>query len=794
MKGQDLKALKGRVEAVRYRDEVSGFTVFTVKALKKGMTVSCNGELETPPEKGSLVECFGYFDTNSKYKGIQFKVTNYLTACGGSAYDVTNFLISFTKHLGEEKARRIADTFGSDVERILEEEPEKLLEVEGIGDVIYQNIIEGWHANRGVRSITIFLKRLGLPDYQVKKIISHHGHNYEDVIKKDPYCLLQEGLGFSTCDYIAEKMGVPVDDPVRFRGFIRSCLKGEAQASGHLYLTGFQISELFNKQDEKSHRKFSRGSNTSASLEPHIKSLIDDGYALRDGEKIYDLDWFFYEAKCADHVARIAKDASPAKFKEIDVTGFLDNYQDEERVLNPSFTLSDQQRDAVASFIADKILVVTGGPGTGKTTIVKAFVKILKANNVNFSLAAPTGVASKRLGNTTGSDAYTIHRLLGYRGDDYWNLGSSNKLDSDVVIVDEFSMVDQLLFFRLLDALKSRTKLVLVGDAFQLPSVGPGNVLHELIASGSIKTIQLDKIHRQSETSDIVQVSQDIKEGRTDLRLIGVNDLTKDVVFLNTGKDVEKADKYLVNIAKSFVAKQKPGSFQVITPRNEGDLSVRSINDLLQESLNPKVDSLGREKRSISLGQDSSIRVGDRVIVTKNNYNLGVFNGDIGKVVSITKDSLVLKLENPGDNETVHIPLVKVREMVKLAYAVTVHRSQGMEYPVVIIPLIRSHGKMLLQRNLVYTALTRAKKKVFFLGQTSAMEMAIENNKIQDRNTVLSARIKKSLSGSVSLKPLLDIPAGVQNSRRVDSLRLSGGNARSARADMIDEGNDVDVS
>jgi exodeoxyribonuclease V alpha subunit len=683
-----LKALKGRVTAIKYRDPASLFTVFTLKPLKGSKSVpsiSCVGEMETPPNNGDLVECFGYFENNKKYKGMQFKLTNFLIACGDDSLDIANFLISFTRYLGEEKASRIAEKFGSDVERILNEEPERLLEVEGIGGKVYENIVAGWRENRGIRSVTIFLKKLGLKDYQIKNILSHHGHEYEQVIKEDPYCLLSEGLGFSACDYLAEKMSIEPDSDVRFRGFVRSELRSQANSSGHLFLTKEQILAEFREYDESNHsrRFFSKSSANMEKVEEVIDYLKEEGFVVVDGDKVYDIKWFYYEAQSADHISRVLSNESAPAFSKIDPEEFFLNYEREERVLNPKFKLADQQKEAIESFIKEKMLVVTGGPGTGKTTIVKAFVKLLRQNNISYTLMAPTGVAAKRLGSATSSDAYTIHRRLGYRGEGSWTYSGINKLEVDVAIIDESSMVDQQLFFRAMDALRGRTKIVFVGDSFQLPSVGPGSVLHQIIDSGLVKTIMLEKIHRQSETSDIVTISQEIKEGNSELNGIGVNVTNKDVCFLGTGNDNEKAEQFLVKLAKSFAAKKKPGSFQVITPRNEGDLSVGSINSLLQKSLNPSKDKYGRDKKSISIAKDSHIIVGDRIIITKNNYNLGVHNGDIGKVLGITAQDLIVDIESTAEGESrVAIPLEKVRDMVKLAYAVTVHKCVPLETPV----------------------------------------------------------------------------------------------------------------
>jgi exodeoxyribonuclease V alpha subunit len=725
------------------------------------MIVFCNGVVDKPPRVGDAVSVYGYQDKNSKYKGIQFRITGYEHTAGTDVIQLARFLASFSKFLGDEKAYRIAMHFGEELESVLENTPARLTEVEGIGDTIAQNIADGWRLNRGIRSIKIFLMKLGLPDWRIREVISHHGVGYEEKLKSDPFLLMREGLSFSACDYYAESLGVQHDDPVRYKGFITHFLRTSVVGEGHLYATVQDLLIAFNKFDSDTpNRKFQGDGIVYKDIAEHLQAHIDNGYVVREGDNLYFYDQYFFEAAAAQRLTDMLMTGSAPIFQDVDLPEFIKDYEEGESVRVPEFKLSEQQSEALASFVTDKVLVVTGAPGTGKTTVVKSFVRLMRDYDMKFLLLAPTGIAAKRLEETAGHPAYTIHRKLGYKGAT-WDHNSRSKLQVDAVLVDEFSMVDQQLLFRLLDALRPDTKLVIVGDVFQLPSVGAGNVLRDLINSKKIKTIFLTKVHRQAETSDIIKAATLIKEGSQDISLFG-NDPKGDIVMIPTGNDRELGEKRIVDICTSLKAK---GSvrFQVITPRNEGDLSVATLNAALQTALNPKKTDTETE---IHLDKDKRLRVGDRVMVTKNHYGLGVYNGDVGKVLVIAPDVVQIRFE--GLENVVSVPTREAPQLLRLAYSTTVHRCQGMEYQVVVLALIRSHGHNLLQRNLLYTAVTRAKKKVIVVGQTSAILQAIENESIRHRNTHLASRIRMNVDkyGDPSyapLAPLLELKDTAEN-------------------------------
>jgi len=1059
---------------------------------------------------GASIEVHGSFRTHPKY-GVGFKADAYSHCHDGSPTSLSLYLQSIAKWIGPERSVSLVKHFGAKLEETIETCPEKLAEVDGIGQKIAQSIVEAWSMNRNLKDVQIFLHGLGLSELKIRRILTSYGPDSESVLKDNPWKLLDHGFGFSTCDVIAEKLGKEQSGALRWRSLALYALR-QCSSSGHLYLLRGDFIAAFNAYNRGNPWPLKDGEIAWEDVSSHVDALVSEGTAVVDGERIYDLNLFFYENESARLVHRIMGTKDTLKLDTVKCEEFIVKYEQLQGI-----TLSDAQKDAIRLFLTEKVLIITGSPGTGKclgkdtpvlmfdgtvkavqdivvgdylmgddstprtvlsvcsgreelykvtptkgdayvvnkshmlslknspngrsfnrtvidisvldylklpkykhhhlkgyrvkvafsqkeapidpyligywlgdgcsagsristasnevieflsklveqyglcvvkvpgdnvdynirhtgkahqctrginkkrniffetlkclsllnnkhiplvyktnseenrlrllagiidsdgyldksgtydmtlkshtlandvvylcrslgfaayikpckkswnsftkgklyrgvgdyfrisisgniekiptvisykrankrkqkkdvlvtgiklstlgigdyygfeldgngrfllgdftvthnTTIIKGLVTILKLLNASFELLTPTGISAKKLGTTAECQAYTIHRRLGYKGKS-WDYNAVVKYPTQAVIIDETSMVDQEVFYRLLSALHPSTKLVFVGDNDQLPSVGPGSVLRELINSGQIKTIFLSTIFRQDKQSEIIKAAKKIRDGDQDLSYFKA-DKKSDIWFI-PGRDPDHLERIVVKFAEELMQHNRLSvdkkHFQIITPRNEGPLSVDSLNIALQRALNPPAS----DKKEFLIGR-VIIRKGDRVIIRKNNYELEVFNGDIGKVVFVTPDHVTVDVEDYGDaTRRVDIPMRIADDMIRMAYAITVHRAQGLEYPLVIMPFIKAHGKMLLQRNLLYTALTRAKRKVIILGQASALEQAIANDKIQRRNTMFAERIRAWNNGQgTSLRTLFSKPEQYQNA---ENLRL----------------------
>lgn len=903
-----METIKGVVKKLVFASQKDDFKIFTL-VRKDRSVLSITGQFPNIVP-GTKLELHGSYKQHPKY-GVNFKADAYSFDFDKNPRSICRYIMSIAKWIGPEKSMDIAERFGADLERVIEETPERLLEVEGVGEKAAESLAEAWRLNRDMKGIRIFLHELGLSLGRIKKIITMFGSDTEEILKDDPWILCMHGFGFSTCDSMADKLDKDMSCAQRYRAFILYTL-GRTLSAGHLFLKPGQILSEFNKFNRKSDYPFKKGEITVYDIAPHVKKLIEDAYIVNDENRVYGLENFFYENESARILSRVSQREDNCKLENFDIENFIKRYEKQHKI-----ELSDAQHDAIRSFVKEKVMVITGSPGTGKTTVSKALVQILKEKKISFELLTPTGIAAKKLGNTAGTEAYTIHRRLGYRGSE-WTYNADNKYITQVVICDESSMIDQEVFYRLVSALHPSTKLVFVGDNDQLPSVGPGSILKELIGCEKFKSVFLNVIFRQEDCSDIIKEAKKIRDGDTDLTLFK-QDKQADIWHI-VEKDVHKIEKTIVSFSKqlkSTVKGKNDVNFQIITPRNQGPLSVETLNNLLQAVLNPP----DKDKKETKLG-GITIRKGDRIIIRKNNYDLNVFNGDIGKVVSIAPDRLTVDVEDAFDkSRRVEVPINVADEMVRLAYAITVHKcvpegtqvqtargsipieqvvkgdtvlthagnwkrvswsgyvgrkrsrtirmksgdivrssgehrwyvrrgktyqfiqaseiipgdflcrpayfmdwdhkqsiemdeikdrcmfvhevvvgncvhqmeqmydltvegdnsylasgffchnSQGMEYSMVILPFVKEHGRLLLQRNLLYTAVTRAKKKVIVLGQASAVERAIMNDKIQRRNTMFAERIKLWMEGKgTSLRDLFSKSVLYQNAKTLDRL------------------------
>lgn len=738
----------------------NNYKIFRLR-LKNNQYEVVSGDFEELIE-GADLEVHGDYVDHPKYgKGFKAKAHTFVLN-KGSTYSISLYIQSIAKFMGPKRSYAIASAFGDQLEEIIEKDPNRLLEVEDVGPAVAKNLVTAWHEHREEKNVRIFLHSLGLTDNNIKRILNSFGIEAENKIKENPYLLSLVGFGFSTCDFIARKLNFSPLNPLRLKYFIIWALK-ESLNNGHLYLYDHQILKMFNNYNEKTNFKFKKSEIVFEDISQELEILLSQGYILKEDDRYYEIECFFFENESARLLTKILEEKDNCfGFRDLDVEDYIANFEKEQKEKTgiADFGLSDDQKEAIRSFIKEKVLIITGCPGTGKTTIVKAFVELLIKNHVSFELLTPTGIAAKKLGNTAEYEAYTIHRRLGYQGNS-WGYDVHNRYETDVVIVDEMSMVDMEVFYRLVSALYSSTKIVLVGDNDQLPSVGPGRVLNELIQSGVFHTIFLRNIFRQSEQSDIIKEAKKIRDGDTDLDLLS-DKKENDIWFIrnaHNGWIEEKIVEFSKDLKNRIKASDTKKTFQIITPRNSGPLSVETLNIAIQDALNPKKENEKELKLNTCV-----LRKGDRVLIKKNNYQLDVYNGDIGKIVGITNSEVIIDVDDYESVKEIRVPYEQAEEMLKLAYSITVHKSQGTEYDIVILPIVKSHGKRILQRNLLYTAITRAKKKVILFGQGAAVVDAIENDKIQDRNTKLGDRVKawKNNSGT-SLQQLYTNISDFQN-------------------------------
>ena len=734
-----METIKATISRVIYANEDTGFKVLNTRT-SSGKNQIITGEFgpEIIPE--SVASFHGDYKTHSKY-GHQFKARSYTVVHNARELaSIRMFLDSIAFNVGPERSEAIISYFGTDTIKIIENEPDRLMDVPGIGKALSETIKTAWMSNRQkwaeeqtVYSLRAFLCSLGLREKRIKKILSRFGgHEYdaELTIRQNPYCLIDvEDFGFTTVDFIARQLNIPEESPERLKAFIFYLLDVRCPSEGHLFLSVREILEFVTQYCVESNTRFLGTDINDWDIYTFARELAkEDRIVFEDSNLVYSKKQYKYEKDSASMLVNIMNE--PSNFILLDakaVDDFIGKFEEENRI-----TLSGEQRQALHYFSEKKVFILTGGPGTGKTTCLRAVVQIAQKMGLNLTCMTPTGISAKKLSSMVDYEAYTVHRRLGFKGNG-WDCNENNKFLTDAVILDEASMLDQEVFYRLLSALKNHVHLLLVGDHDQLPSVGPGNVLRELINSGTIPVITLDKIFRQDEASDIIKVAHQVIHGDKDLS--SFKDVpTADVYFMRV-KEITEIEKIVVALADKFKAEKR--QFQVLSPRNSGPLGVDTLNKILQQALNPESPILKELKL-----REFTIRRGDRVIITKNDYTNEIFNGDIGKVVSISPGVVSVQI----DDRVVNLSVEDIEHRMKLAYSISVHKSQGQEYDYVILLFINQFGKNMLQRNLLYTALTRAKEKVILIGHGSAVERAIDNTSVTRRNTILGERIRQCIS------------------------------------------------
>lgn len=711
------REISGSVLQITFRNEDTGYVVCRIKSAESiGSVVTVVGNCAAI-WVGEELSATGRW-INDKRFGLQFAASEIQCIVPTSPEGIRRFLAGGLIHgIGKEIADRIVDRFGSDTLYVLEHASARLEEVDGIGKKRRQTIRRSWEAQRGIRDVMIFLQANGIGMGVSARIYRTYGLQSVAIVKQNPYRLCEEvwGIGFKTADQIAMRLGIEKSAPSRISAGVLHALSS-AQEEGHCYL---EEAALLLKASEM----LSVAPEEAANVLPE---LVNDGKLVSDNGKIYASALYKSEVNAARRLCAIL--SAPLPFPPIDAERALKWVEGRLRLV-----LAEGQRKAVRHAISGKVTVITGGPGVGKTTIIKALTEILSVRKLKICLAAPTGRAAKRMTEATGLEATTIHRLLKYMPQNgRFSHNEDNPLDADVLIVDEFSMMDIVLADHLLRATGNHAVLVFVGDTDQLPSVGPGNVLGDIIASGEIPCVRLDAIFRQDSTGMIVRNAHRINNGQE------IEGGGEDFFFIET-KEPESVLERIADLAVRRIPSRfgiPTSEIQVLTPMRRNLLGSDNLNERLQEAINPSGPSLKRG--------NTAFRLGDRVMQMRNNYDKEVFNGDVGAIREVDGELLEIAVEYDG--RLVRYGKDELDELV-LAYASTVHKSQGSEYKAVIIAIATQHFK-LLKRNLLYTAVTRGKKLVCIVGSHKAAAIAIRNSDVGERNTFLSCRIKAMVSGS----------------------------------------------
>lgn len=713
--------LEGVLERIVFFNEENGFTVAKLQVAKRRDLVAIVGVLPSPMP-GETLRLKGEWIVDSKF-GEQFRVNSCLSVLPATLTGIEKYLGSgLVKGIGPIMAKRIVAKFGLETLDIIEDNTEKLLEVKGIGSIRVERIAKAWQEQKEIREVMIFLQGEGVSSTYAVKIYKAYGDKAISVVKENPYRLALDisGIGFKTADKIAQNMGIDPGSPMRAEAGIIHVLS-ELVDEGHVY---YPYEELKQKAADLLEVDKDILDTALATLTEQRRVVIEEH---PEHQAVYLTPLHVAEVNVALRLKTLLN--SPKQLPQIDIEKAIDWVQRVNRI-----ELAEMQKEALRKAITGKVMVITGGPGTGKTTLVNSLIKILGKKGQHIALASPTGRAAKRLSEVTGREAKTIHRLLEFSpSEGGFKRNEDNPLDADLIIIDEVSMVDILLMNHLLKAIPLVATLLLVGDADQLPSVGPGNVLKDIIASEQVETIRLTEIFRQAQGSLIVVNAHRVNRGEH-LQLKTSPEQQANLFFINR----EEPEK-VVEVVKELCQRRLPQAFhldplediQVMTPMHRGTVGVANLNAELQSLLNPNGKAVARGGRLF--------RVNDKVMQIKNNYEKETFNGDIGRIVGIDleEQKLMVKFED----RVIDYDWSELDELV-LAYAISIHKSQGSEYPAVVIPLLTQHYIM-LQRNLLYTAITRAKRLVVLVGSKRAIAIAIKNNKVRFRYTNLSQRLTK---------------------------------------------------
>ena len=748
------ETIKGYIEHIIYRNTDNGYTVLNLVSEEKEIT--CVGMFRTI-DQGETIEAEGSYTAHPVY-GEQFKIERYQVSAPEDALSMERYLGSGAiKGVGEALAARIVKKFGDNTFRIIEEEPERLAEVKGISERKAKEIALQVYEKKDAREAMIFLQKYGISNVLAIRIYETYGMNLYGVMRENPYRLAEDidGVGFRIADGIASRIGIHTDSDYRIRSGLLYTLQ-QAGAEGNCYLPE---SVLLQKAGELLELEPSLMEPQLQNMAMDKKIIIKMPGAGETERKVYASVYYFAELNCAKmlHDLNISiqdEDYLPAQERKI-----VEKIETLEKELE--IELDELQKKAVTESIKNGILILSGGPGTGKTTTINTIIRYFLSEEMDIFLAAPTGRAAKRMTETTGYEARTIHRLLELSSavssetkTARFERNEENPLEADVIIIDEMSMVDIFLFQSLLKAVAVGTRLIMVGDVNQLPSVGPGQVLQDLLKSECFPVVVLGKIFRQAKESDIVLNAHRIHAGQD----IILDNKSKDFFFLERN-NADVIYKHMIQLILEKLppyVNAQPYDIQVLTPMRKGRLGVETLNGILQKYLNPP-----SERKKEYTNGDILFREKDKVMQIKNNYQLewevvsrygipidkglGVFNGDIGIITEINEYSRSMVIEF-DEHRRVTYSFDQLDE-IELAYAVTIHKSQGSEYPAVIMPLL-SGPRMLFNRNLLYTGVTRARSCVTILGSSTIVQEMVDNNYQNRRYTGLSERVKE-LFGTV---------------------------------------------
>ncbi len=739
------------VERITYQNPENGYTILKCRVKDYAELVPVIGNL-LDVNVGSVLLVDGNWKVDAKY-GRQFVAESWEETLPATVYGMEKYLGSgLIKGVGPKFAKRIVQKYGVDTFTIIEDNVELLIEVEGIGRKRVQMIAESWERQKEIKNVMLFLQDHGVSTSYAAKIYKQYGNDSISTVKGNPYKLADDiwGIGFKTADQIASKLGFEKNSFVRLRSGIMYTLS-ELSNEGHVYAEKQQLikaaSELLEAGEEYIIMTMDEMLKAEDLIqEKNIVKKDEDGNEI---EAIYLPPFYYAEIGIASKLKKLA--ASPATdrlwtglMKARAESGNQSLSVDVEAIEKKvGMTYDDVQRDAIRQSATAKVMVLTGGPGTGKTTTTHGIISAYRAYGLKILLAAPTGRAAKRMTEATGLEAKTIHRLLECKPPEGYQKNEEEPLEGDVLIVDECSMIDVVLMNSLLKAIPRNMRLIMVGDIDQLPSVGAGNVLRDIIDSGSFPVIRLTRIFRQAQTSRIIMNAHRINEGKMpDIS----NGRDTDFFFIEN-EDAEEAVSQIVELVKTKLPKfyhVDSRQIQVLTPMQRGVVGATNLNLALQEAINPTEHEIFMRGRGVVMMPKETLRrsgfafrAEDKVMQIKNNYDKEVFNGDIGIIESVDAENRTLTVS--FDNRMVEYDVTELDELVH-AYATTIHKSQGSEYPIVVMPVLMNHYVM-LQRNLIYTGITRAKKILVLVGTKKALSYAVRNVTVVNRNTLLKERL-----------------------------------------------------